>query len=177
MTTLVVYESMWGNTRTVADAVASGIGGDVDVVAVSEAPVPVPAEVELLVVGGPTHAFSMSRAATRRDAVAQGAPEPDTQRGLREWLSQLPRREHLDVAAFDTRVASVRRLPGSAARAAGREVRRHHLGRMVATSSFYVDDTAGPLLPREVERAQAWGRELRARLADDRSRSGRREES
>ena len=53
MTTLVVYESMWGDARTVADAVASGIGGDVDVVAVSEAPVPVPAEVELLVVGGP----------------------------------------------------------------------------------------------------------------------------
>ncbi len=28
MSTLVVYESMWGNTRTVAEAVAEGIGSD-----------------------------------------------------------------------------------------------------------------------------------------------------
>ena len=54
--------------------------------------------------------------------------------------------DHVDVATFDTRVGSVRHLPGSAARAAGKEVRRHHLGRLVGTVSFYVDDMAGPLL-------------------------------
>lgn len=163
MNTLVVYESMWCNSRTVAEAVAEGIGADADVVHVADAPVPVPGDVDLLVVGGPTHAFSLSRASTRRDAIAKGAPDAPTERGVREWLAQLEPSEHVDVATFDTRVGSVRHLPGSAAKAAGREVRRHHLGRLVATMSFYVDDMAGPLLPGEVERARAWGQQLAAR--------------
>jgi flavodoxin len=56
MSSLVVYESMWGNTKTVAEAVAEGIGRDVAVVHVADAPVLVPSDVDLLVVGGPTHA-------------------------------------------------------------------------------------------------------------------------
>ncbi|MFC7363325.1 flavodoxin family protein [Nocardioides astragali] len=160
MNTLVVYESMWGNTKTVAEAVAAGIGSDARAVPVTEAPVPVPGGVDLLVVGGPTHAFSLTRPSTRRDAIAKGAPAGPTEPGVREWLAQLEASDHLDVATFDTRVGSVRHLPGSAAKAAGKEVRRHHLGRLVATSSFYVDDMAGPLLPGEVERARLWGEEL-----------------
>ena len=163
MSTLVVYESMWGNTRTVAEAVADGLGDDVRALNVAEAPVPVPADVDLLVVGGPTHAFSLTRPSTRRDAVAKGAPAGPTERGIREWLGQLEASGHREVATFDTRVGSVRHLPGSAARAAGKEVRRHHLGRLIATRSFYVDDMAGPLLPGEAERARQWGEELAAR--------------
>ncbi|MCW2833068.1 MAG: hypothetical protein JWN68_1021 [Nocardioides sp.] len=162
MSTLVVYESMWGNTEIVARAVAEGIGHDVAIVHVSDAPVPVPDDVDCLVVGGPTHAFSLSRPTTRRDAVAKGAPDAHTGRGVREWLAQLKATDRIDVATFGTRVGSVRHLPGSAAKAAGREVRRHRLGRLVATVSFYVDDMAGPLQAGEVERARAWGQELAA---------------
>lgn len=160
MSTLVVYESRWGNTETVARAVAEGIGHDTVVVHVSDAPVPVPGDVDLLVVGGPTHAFSLSRATTRRDAIAKGAPDAPSDRGVREWLAQLTASADLDVATFGTRVGSVRHLPGSAARAAGREVRRRHLGRLVATMSFYVDDMAGPLLEGELDRARVWGQQL-----------------
>jgi hypothetical protein len=163
MTTLVVYESMWGNTKTVAEAVAGGIGPDVRAVHVTAAPVPVPDDVDLLVVGGPTHAFSLPRSSTRRDAVAKGAPDGPTEDGVREWLAQLEASDRLAVATFDTRVATVRHLPGSAAKAAGKEVRRHHLGRLVAAMSFYVEDMAGPLMRGEAERARAWGQELAAR--------------
>ena len=121
MSTLVVYESMWGNTKTVAHAVAEGIGHDIAVVHVRDAPVRVPSDVDLLVVGGPTHAFSLSRVATRRDAIAKGAPDAHSERGVREWLAQLKASEHVAVATFGTRVGSVRHLPGSAAKAAGRE--------------------------------------------------------
>jgi hypothetical protein len=169
MSTLVVFESMWGNTRAVAQAVAEGLGPDVQVVHVADAPVPVPDDVDLLVVGGPTHAFSLTRPSTRRDAVAKGAPAAPTERGVREWLSELEPSDHIDVATFDTRVGSVRHLPGSAAKAAGKEVRRHHLGRLVATTSFYVDDMAGPLLPGEVDRARAWGADLAAQRTGRRS--------
>ena len=80
--------------------------------------------------------------------------------GMREWLDALSAHDHLRVATFDTRVASVRHLPGSAAKAAAREVRRRHLGQVIATQSFYVAGTAGPLLDGELGRARAWGASL-----------------
>jgi hypothetical protein len=160
MSVLVVFESMWGNSRQVAEAAAEGLGEDVLVVNVAEAPAPLPHDVDTLVLGGPTHAFSMSRASTREEAGAKGADEGNVTRGMREWLEVLPARDHLRVATFDTRVASVRHLPGSAAKAAAREVRRRHLGRVIATESFYVADSAGPLLEGELDRAGAWGASL-----------------
>ena len=53
MSALVVVESMWGNTREVGEAIARGLGADVSVVDVSQAPSTVPDDVDLLVVGGP----------------------------------------------------------------------------------------------------------------------------
>lgn len=160
MRALVVVESMWGNTRAVADAVARGLGGDTTVIDVGQAPSTLPTDVGLLVVGGPTHAFSMSRSRTRHDAVERGARGAQERQGIREWLEQLPPSDRIDVATFDTRVTKVKRLPGSAAKAAGKQARRHHLGRVIATESFYVDDMAGPLLDGELDRAQAWGTRL-----------------
>lgn len=160
MSVLVVFESMWGNTRRVAEAAAEGLG-EVPVVSVSEAPVQLPQDVDTLVLGGPTHAFSMSRTSTRQEAGVKGADEGNATCGMREWLEALSTCEQLRVATFDTRVASVRHLPGSAAKAAAREVRRRHLGQVVATESFYVADTAGPLLDGELDRARAWGTSLK----------------
>jgi hypothetical protein len=168
MRVLVAFESMWGNTEEVARAVARGIGGsgagngagDVECRDVA-ADVPASVDgVQLLVVGGPTHAFSMSRTGTRHDAVGRGGRQGHEERGIREWLESLPASDQVRVATFDTRVDKVRRLPGSAARAAAKQARRHHLGTLVATESFYVVDTPGPLLDGELERAEAWGSEL-----------------
>src|SRR4051794_16875341 len=114
MLALVVYESMFGNTAQVATAIASGLREWVptDVVEAGEAPVTLDEEVVLVVAGGPTHAFSMSRAKTRAEAVAQGAPATQTEIGLRDWLQTVtPGRAAL--ATFDTRADKVRHLPGS----------------------------------------------------------------
>ena len=165
MTALVVHESHWGNTRQVAQAIADGLadsdGGPVVVVDVAAAPSPLPAGVDLVVLGGPTHAFSMSRPTTRHDAHERGAEAGHEERGIREWLATLPTDgTSRAVATYDTRADQVRRLPGSAARAAGRFVTRHRLGRLVGTESFYVADSPGPLVDGELERARAWGRSL-----------------
>lgn len=161
MKALVVFESMWGNTAQVARAVAQGLSEayDVQVLQVGDAPSDLTG-VGLLVVGGPTHAFSMSRQSTREDAVRKGAPPGHVQTGIREWLDALPEPQHLAVATFDTRVAKVKHMPGSAARKAAKEVRRHHLGRVVGVESFFVDDMEGPLLPGELDRARSWGGSL-----------------
>ena len=135
------------------------------------APSPLPANVDLLIVGGPTHAFSMSRSATRHDAVAQGAAPDDESRGIREWLTGLPPTPQVSVATFDTRVDKVRRLPGSAARSASKVVTRRRLGRVVSVESFYVEGVDGPLLDGEVERAGAWARSLVRGSVEDVDRS------
>ena len=67
----------------------------------------------------------------------------------------------MDVATFDTRVGgTMSHLPGSAAKAAGKQVRRHHLGRVVAEESFFVEDSDGPLSDGELDRAFAWADSL-----------------
>jgi len=166
MKVLVVYESMWGNTEKVARAVAEGLkdGGPVEVRDVAQEVPTDLAGLDLLVVGGPTHAFSMSRPSTREDAVAKGAPPGHEGLGIREWLDSLPEAD-LAVATFDTRVGKVRHLPGSAARKAAKEVRRHRVGHVLDTESFFVADLEGPLLDGELDRAVAWGGQLAGRSA------------
>ena len=161
MRSVVVVESSFGNTRSVADAVARGLG-DADVVDVRSATTRIEAGLDLLVVGGPTHAFGLSRPGTRADAVRQGAPGSAEAPGLREWLTRLEAAPGIPVATFDTRVSRARHLPGSAARAAAKVLRRRGFTQVAAPESFFVEDVKGPLAGGELERAEAWGAALAA---------------
>jgi hypothetical protein len=163
MRVLLVYESMFGNTRTIAEAVAQGFraaGVDVEVSEIADAP-PVPDEgVDLLVVGAPTHALSLSRPESRRSAEEQAEGElVSTGPGLREWLEGLPR-GRCAVAAFDTHID--KRIPGSASKAAQRRLRKRGYRPAAPAESFYVTDIAGPLVDGEVERATRWAADLAA---------------
>ena len=99
MRAVVVYESMYGNTHLVAEAIGAGLGTaiDVTVVPVSQAGQAVLAGADLVVVGGPTHVHGMSRESTRKAAV-ETADKPDSELkaepgalgpGLREWFGSL----------------------------------------------------------------------------------------
>ncbi len=70
MRAVVVYESMYGNTHHVAEAIGSGLaeGFDVAVVPVAEAGQEMIDDADLVIVGGPTHAHGMSRESTRQEA-------------------------------------------------------------------------------------------------------------
>jgi len=152
---LVVYESMFGNTASIAEAIGAGLGdhfATVEVVDVAAAPQQVD-DVDLLVVGAPTHAFGMPRPKTREAARQRGAADvPD--RGVREWLETLSRPAHpIAAAAFDTRAE--RPLFGSARRPIDRRLR--HLGfRTAAPISFTVTATAGPLTDGQLDAARQW---------------------
>jgi hypothetical protein len=168
---LVVFESMFGNTEKVAGAVAHGLqlaGADTALVEVSSAPQHLAADLDLLVVGGPTHAFSMSRAGTRADAVRQGAPSERAATGLREWLDHVElNAEHVPgLATFDTRASRVRWLPQAAALSAARAGRQRGLEPVAKPVGFLVEDIQGPLVERELDRAVKWGRRLGLALVD-----------
>lgn len=175
---VVVFESMFGNTRTIAEAVAEGLSSHIatDVLEVGAAPVSLGDDVELLVVGGPTHAFGLSRPATRADAAKGGGHVVSERIGLREWLATLePSPGTTSVAAFDTRIAKPR-VPGSAARAAEKRLRRRGFRVAAASESFYVVGTAGPLVEGESQRAVRWGKALGERWAGRRAEGGERVE-
>jgi hypothetical protein len=160
---LVVFESMFGNTQRIAEAVADGLSTvmGVDVVEVGAAPTEI-AGVELLVVGGPTQAFGMSRAGTRQAASKQSDHRlVSPGRGLREWLNAIRGGgANVAAAAFDTRFDKPRWLTGSAARAAEKRLRRLGFRIVVPSASFFVTETKGPLSDGELDRAQRWGAEL-----------------
>jgi hypothetical protein len=94
---LVVFESSFGNTEAVARAVAEGLAllGTVELVEACDAPARLPGDIDLVVAGGPTHAFGLSRVSTRDDAVRRGAlhsvttglRRPATAPGMRWWAS------------------------------------------------------------------------------------------
>jgi hypothetical protein len=157
MKVLVVYESMFGNTAAIARAVAAGIGTQADVTCTEVTTMPSTGDVDLIVVGGPTHAFGMSRPSTRQDAARQGHTRSGTTDvGLREWLDRCPPLAGMAAAAFDTKIDKPF-VPGSAAHTAARRLRRLN-GRLVAPpESFRVTDTTGPLAAGETERPQRWG--------------------
>jgi flavodoxin len=161
MTALVVYESLYGNTRDVAEAIASGLG-DARVSSVQEAMSQV-TKADLLIVGGPTHVHGLTSRRSRAAGVenARGDLEPGAGEGpgLRDWLADLPRVANAQAAAFDTRAHGPRSLTGAASHGIARRLRRHGY-RLLETESFLVDKSEGPLAEGELERARAWGETL-----------------
>jgi len=176
MRAVVVYESMYGNTHLIADAIGAGLrtAFDVRVVPVSQAGPEVIADADLVVVGGPTHAHGISRASTRKAAVqAADKPaggltvEPDALGpGLREWFGQLGSCP-VQAAAFDTRMHGPAALTGRASKRVSRLLRERGFAVVAEPESFLVTKQ-DRLEPQEQERARDWG----ARLAAGRRSGG-----
>ncbi|MEU4421675.1 flavodoxin domain-containing protein [Actinoplanes sp. NPDC024001] len=162
MKALVVYESMFGNTADVARSVADGLAGAFEVTVADVRDRPSPAGVDLLVVGAPTHAFGLSRPATRADAAQQGEVREGAQElGIRELLDGSARLAGTPVAAFDTKVNKAY-VPGSAARKALRLLRGLGGRAVLPAESFRVTGMTGPLVAGELDRARQWGQTLAA---------------
>jgi Flavodoxin len=165
MRALVVYESMYGNTRVVAGEIADGlrIGYEVRMVPVAEATAELVARADLLVVGGPTHMHGLSSASSRRMAAEGVAKEGSELRldpdaggpGLRDWLKDLGCRDGL-AAAFGTRINGVSAFTGRASRPIAKLLKRHGYRLVAAPESFLVTSQS-TLLDGEAARARRWG--------------------
>jgi hypothetical protein len=160
MRTLVVYESWFGNTRRIAEQVAAAIAPESEVELVSVDDPPPLIDVDLVVLGAPTHIHGLSGARSRKAAIDQRGDGGDPGIGARDWIERLPLRGGQRVAVFDTRAHKPELLVGSAAHGMARRLRRRGHVLALEPESFFVDGTQGPIEEGELERAWEWGRTL-----------------
>ena len=182
MRAVIIYESMFGNTHAIADAIGKGLQSidNVVVVPVVEAGRGPVGDADLLVVGAPTHFHGMSRARTRKWAAATTQKpsndlvlDRDAQGpGVRDWLMSLGH-GHTKFAAFDTRFNGPAVLRGRASKAISRKLRKHGFEVVAKPESFFV--TLQNLLePGEEARAREWGQRLAASVVSNGDGPGRR---
>ena len=160
MRAIVVYESHWGNTATIARAIAEGIGPEARALSTSEAVGPAIAGADLIVAGAPILGFRLPTDGMLKSMAANpgsgGVPPDFSHPSLRSWLAALPR-GNVNVAAFETRIWW---SPGSAARAILRAFELAGYSPIAKPQRFIVRGKTGPLRDGEVDRARAWGAEL-----------------
>ncbi|MBT0773218.1 flavodoxin family protein [Kineosporia sp. J2-2] len=156
MRALLVYESRFGNTESVARAVAAGLGTvvRVDIHTPASAPVVLGDDVALLVVGAPTH------------ALGHGVPEGDgvdryACASVRDWLETL-HPAGIPAASFDTHAGGP--FTGRPARTVSHRLRRLGL-QLRGHESFCAKGVLGPMEDGELDHAQRWGENLAASLA------------
>ncbi len=149
MNTLVIYDSTFGNTESIAKAVADVLAerGTARLLRVNKVQ---PGDLEgldLLVAGCPTQ----RRKPTPAIVAFLGVTTPAAL-------------ENLPVAAFDTRYHRSRLLTGSAAKAIAKRLRKAGAALLLPPESFFVMGREGPLEEGELDRAREWARELLDRL-------------
>jgi hypothetical protein len=169
MKALIIYESMYGNTRAVAEAVAAGLdsGAETEIRQVAEVTPEDVEEADLLVVGGPTHVHGLPRASSRK-AAAEAAEKSDGDLtlepaaegpGLREWFESLESCAGKHAAVFDTRLSAPPLFTGRAGTRIAKRLRKRGFGPVDEPVSFLVDKK-NRLLDGELDRALGWGKQL-----------------
>jgi hypothetical protein len=160
MKTLIIYESLYGNTQRVAEELArvANDHGEVEMMKAEEAPSDAVAGADLVLIGGPTHVHGMLWKATRQGPGGDGVRPLRTDAagpGLRDWFHRVGRVDGTPAAAFDTRFDGPEVLTGRASLGISRRLRHHGFAEVAAPKSFVVDRD-NTLLEGEVARARQW---------------------
>ena len=152
MKAFIIYDSTYGNTQKIAQAIGQGLAGEVKVMRLTEANPSDLKTCDLLILGSPVHG---GRATPELDAFIKQIPENSL--------------DGVSVAAFDTRFeaedqgAGLRLLMSiihyAAPRIAKALVKKG--GILVAEpEGFIVENKEGPLRQGELERATKWAAQL-----------------
>lgn len=141
MKTLIVFDSIHGNTERVAAAVGDVIGAEVHLVRVSKVTSSDLRSVDLFIVGSPTHG---------------GRPTQSVQGFLNGLQGPVG---DMRAAVFDTRMPAkwVRIFGYAAPRMAG-ALRDKGWSLIEPVEGFFVNGREGPLKDGEMQRAAAWAK-------------------
>ena len=153
MKTLIVYDSVFGNTEQVALAIGNSLGSgeDVGTCRVSDIKPEQLNGLGLLIVGSPTRGFKPTEAITN-------------------LLNKIPADglKGVQVTAFDTRISPADvnsrllkimvRLFGYAAKPIADKLEKKGGTLIIPPEGFFVKDSEGPLKDGELERAADWAK-------------------
>lgn len=166
MRALIIYESMFGNTRKIADAIERGLShhADVTVRAINAVPESALDDIDLVVVGAPTHAHSLPSPDSRAEA-GIWAKNPDKNLtlepdfggiGIREWIKAQHSHGSTLFAAFTTRADMPSIFSGDASRRIDHRMRKLGLEAVTEPRAFLVNFD-NRLVEGQAEEAVAWG--------------------
>ena len=152
MKTLIVYDSVFGNTEQIALAISNSLGSGESVVTlrVSEIKPEHLTGLGLLIVGSPTRAFKPTKA-------------------IVNFLNKIPSNglKDVKVSAFDTRISitdvnsrllNLVRLFGYAANPIADKLVKKGGDLIIPPEGFFVKDSEGSLKDGELERAADWAK-------------------
>ena len=153
---LVVYDSVFGNTKLVAQSIADALSQimDVHLLPVNEVKPQYLEDIQLLLVGSPTRQFRATPA-------------------IMAWIKSLERVrvDGLNAAAFDTRIPEDQLksnkalnffswLIAYAADPISKGLAKKGARILTAPMGFYVSGMEGPLVEGELDRAVEWAKSL-----------------
>jgi flavodoxin len=142
---IIVYDSYFGNTKEIAESIAKYL--DTKAIHIKKFKNSWIEDLEFLVIGSPTRAFSPSE-------------------GMKNFLKTLPNLKGIKVATFDIRIELSEDFPiilkpfvkifGYAAEPILKKLEKKGGEKVREPIGFYIEDTEGPLREGEEERAKAW---------------------
>ena len=156
MKTIVIFDSIYGNTKAIAESIAQGIPGDVKVINVKDADISALKNLDILIVGSPTHG---------------GRPSKDT----KAFLDSIPKNalKNIHFAAFDTGISpegkgffmrTIINFFNYAAKPISSSLEKKGGIVVAEPEGFFVEGREGPLKEGELERAMRWARGIIQKL-------------
>ncbi len=153
MKTLIIYDSLHGNTKEIAEAIYNGIAQpDTKILPVEKAITDDLKDIKLLIVGSPTHG---------------GTAKPT----LLDFLKRIQKDSlvGIKIATFDTRFLEEKqkvalrllmKTIGYAAPKIAKILESKGGELIVKPEGFFVKKAEGPLLNGEIQRAKEWGKSV-----------------
>ncbi len=140
MNALIIYDSMYGNTKTIARTIAEGVTGNVKIIKAGD--VRPMDDVNLLIVGSPTQGGRYTKP-------------------IAAFLNEISGKikKGTNIAVFDTRMPSTWvKIFGFAANKLADYFKKEGFDTVVAPEFLLVQSAKGPLMDGEREKAMLWAK-------------------
>lgn len=144
MKILVVYDSVYGNTEQIAQAIGGAVPNDVKILHAKEVEPSELQDIDLLIAGAPTQGGRPTLA-------------------MQDFLKKVTETDikGINIVTFDTRISA--KWVGIFGYAAGRiakNLKKKGANLLLDPEPFFVEGTKGPLKEKELERAAAWAQQV-----------------
>lgn len=147
MKTLIIYDSYFGNTQKVAEQIAKTFSKDTTVLNVKDFKEENLKDIDMLIVGSPTRAFSPSE-------------------NIKPFLKSLPSLKGIKIGVFDTRLDVKKidnkiltflvKLFGYASEKIQKTLLKKEGIYTLEPLNVYVEESEGPLCNGEIEKIDKW---------------------